>query len=314
MNNESHISKDILLALVFFFNLIRFPLIIPNKKFKIFWDLLMMFMILVHFYVCLLELCFQYSKFDANNEDYLEFFYFYWIEFLIVMTFIDIILKFNSGYFINGSKIMDRKTIIQFYLKNEFFYDFLAILGLSLENLCMFYNSSSLLVIKIIFYSKYPILKKLIKKLEVIINFDEKILALISLFKLFAKMSFLSHVMACLWLIIPNFNPNQNWMLAKDLMTKSFLEKYEFSLYWACVTITTIGYGDIVPQNSDEVIFTLIVIMLGSIFFGYSLTSIATIFNELDQEKLGKKYFNISFLHFKAIKYLEKICKTLIDI
>ena len=278
-----------LLALAFFFKLIKFPIIIPNQKFKIFWDLLMMFMILFHFSACLLELCLHFYNFNKNNDENFEILYFYWINFLIAMTFIDIILKFNSGYFTNGALIMDHKAIIHFYLKSEFFYDFIAIVGLSLEHTWIIYGSSYLAICKIIFYFKYPILKKLIRKLEEIINFDEKILTIISLFKLFAKMLFLSHVVACIWFILPYLNPNENWILAKGISNKTFLEKYEYSLYWACVTITTIGYGDIVPQNSDELLFTLIVIMIGSIFFGYSLSSIATIFHELDQDKLGKK-------------------------
>ena len=60
-------------------------------------------------------------------------------------------------------------------------------------------------------------------------------------------------------------------------------------MYWACVTVATIGYGDIVPENSAELIFTLIVIIIGSIFFGYTLTAISTIFSELGRDKQGKR-------------------------
>ena len=197
--------------------------------------------------------------------------------------------KFNSGYFLNGSHVLERKPIIDFYLKSEFLYDCASLLSLFLEHFGIIYDFEYIIFIKMIFCFKIPILKKLLRKIEEIINFDEKILALISLFKLFAKMLFLSHVIACIWFILPYWNPDQNWITAKGISNKLFIEKYEFSLYWACVTVATIGYGDIVPENSAELIFTLIVIIIGSIFFGYTLTSISTIFSELGRDKQGKR-------------------------
>lgn len=246
-------------------------------------------MILVHLYLCLLDLCLHFNSFDGNNDNELQIIYFYWVDLLIVISFLDMIIKFNSGYFMNGSQVLERKAIIHFYLKSEFLFDSFSLLSLFFENFCAIYDFSLITLIKITFCFKIPILKRLIERLEEIINFDEKILALISLFKLFVKMLFLCHAIACIWFIIPYWNPDKNWLTEKGISTKSVVDKYEFSLYWACVTIATIGYGDIVPQNSDELIFTLIVTMIGSIFFGYTLTSIATIFKELERDKIGKK-------------------------
>ena len=79
-------------------------------------------------------------------------------------------------------------------------------------------------------------------------------------------------------------------MISKNIIDTSLWGKYIISLYWAFVTITTIGYGDIVPQNQNEYLFTMGVIIIGSIFFGYSLTSIGIIFHDLDKDELQKKY------------------------
>ena len=126
--------------------------------------------------------------------------------------------------------------------------------------------------------------------MEELINFDYKIEALISIFKLFIKMLFLAHIIACIWFIMPYITyPENNWMETKGIMNKSTFEKYEYSLYWAFVTIATIGYGDITPVNQYEYLYTTGVVVLGSIFFGYSLSSVASIFQELDKEELAKK-------------------------
>ena len=226
---------------------------------------------------------------------------------MLAIVSLDIVLKFNS------------KKIIHGYLKEEFFFDWISFLGLLLEMILPSpFESFGYQIIKMFFFFKYPVLHQLTKKIEEIINFDEKMIAIISLLKLFIKMLFLSHFIACLWCCLPYWNPDQNWMISRNILDKSFSEKYQISLYWALVTIATIGYGDIVPQNQNEYSFTLGVVVIGSIFFGYSLTSIASIFSELEKDKLLKKlkyiyftfnfYLNITFrqnLHILN-KYLKK--------
>ena len=39
--------------------------------------------------------------------------------------------------------------------------------------------------------------------------------------------------------------------------------KYLYSMYWACVTMMTVGYGDIAPQNEVEMIVCMIAVVLG---------------------------------------------------
>lgn len=242
------------------------------------------------FYICVLDISFTYNSFGTDNDSFTNF-YSYWIIPLPLLVFFDMVLKLNSGYFIDGLQMLDRKSIINFYLRTEFCFDFVSFLGVFLDNILKFSAEDPMyhMVIKLMFFMKYPILTKLIRKIEEIINFDEKIEAVISLSKLFSKMLFLSHVIACLWMTFPIFNPKENWMLAKEINQETVARKYVISLYWAFVTITTIGYGDVVPQNTNEYVFTTCVIIVGSMFYGYSLTSIASIFSELEKEEVAKK-------------------------
>jgi potassium voltage-gated channel Eag-related subfamily H protein 5/cyclic nucleotide gated channel alpha 1 len=45
-------------------------------------------------------------------------------------------------------------------------------------------------------------------------------------------------------------------------------------LYWAITTIVTVGYGDLTPRNYVEVLFVMIVQLIGTAVFGYMINVI----------------------------------------
>jgi len=54
-------------------------------------------------------------------------------------------------------------------------------------------------------------------------------------------------------------------------------EKYVASLYWALTTMTTIGYGDIIPVTVTERLVTAICMISGACTFAYGLTNVCTL-------------------------------------
>merc|ERR1712166_55868 len=68
--------------------------------------------------------------------------------------------------------------------------------------------------------------------------------------------------------------------LAGPLQNRSVFEKYTAVFYWSLTTMSTIGYGDIVPTTAAERVFVTIAMMLGACFFAYGLTNVCSlIFN-----------------------------------
>jgi cyclic nucleotide gated channel alpha 1 len=57
------------------------------------------------------------------------------------------------------------------------------------------------------------------------------------------------------------------------------------------MTMATIGYGDITPTNNTEIFFATITMFIASGVFAYTLNSIGTIFNNLNEEKKNSQYF-----------------------
>ena len=55
-----------------------------------------------------------------------------------------------------------------------------------------------------------------------------------------------AHIFGCLWYLVGQANPN-NWIENKGITDDPWYVLYSFSIYWAVMTMTTVGYGDISP-------------------------------------------------------------------
>lgn len=67
-------------------------------------------------------------------------------------------------------------------------------------------------------------------------------------------------------------------------MENSIPSKYINSFYFAVVTMSTIGYGDISPISDDEKLFMIFMSLFASMLFGYTINSLATIFADYEQK------------------------------
>ena len=56
--------------------------------------------------------------------------------------------------------------------------------------------------------------------------------------------------------------------------------KYIAAVYWGAVTCTTTGYGDVLPTNYYELIFTMVVIVVGVAVFNFIISELSAQFSE----------------------------------
>lgn len=61
---------------------------------------------------------------------------------------------------------------------------------------------------------------------------------------------------------------------------------YLEALYWTITTLSTIGYGDVTPSTTAELLYTMLVMVLGVGVFSYVIGSVAGLIANLDRAKL----------------------------
>ena len=78
-----------------------------------------------------------------------------------------------------------------------------------------------------------------------------------------------SHWFTCMWLWIHGFEPNL-----------SNPDNYVRALYWTITTLTSVGYGDIVPNGNAEMLFTIFLQLIGVGALAFLLGSVVGIFTK----------------------------------
>lgn len=92
-----------------------------------------------------------------------------------------------------------------------------------------------------------------------------------------------SHFIACGWMAINEYEKG---------LTK--LDIYIRAYYWTITTITTIGYGDITPSNNLQILYAIMIEIIGAGMYGFIIANIANLIANIDiakaqfQEKMEK--------------------------
>ena len=59
--------------------------------------------------------------------------------------------------------------------------------------------------------------------------------------------------------------------------------RYVVALYWALTTLTTVGYGDVIPYTTLELVWTCVVMFVGTCTFGYIIGNVASLITHEDE-------------------------------
>lgn len=205
------------------------------------------------------------------------------IDFIFV---VDMGLQFCVAYHVKtpfGTRLEARQNIIvRHYLRTWFPLDVLSILPF--DSLGMIAESGALKRAKLMRIFRLLRLIKLVRVLrasrlfhrwETSLAINYNTLKLVCAFLVFLLAS---HWVACCWAMLAiQGDPEANsWLqhsrpAAEEGMPATPLEVYISALYWSTMTVTSVGYGDIVPVTNSERLFCALLMMLSGFLWAYAL-------------------------------------------
>ncbi|MBE7438231.1 MAG: ion transporter [Spirochaetales bacterium] len=192
------------------------------------------------------------------------------VDTTVVASFlIDIVLNFFTKIYVAGKPVSSKRRIAIQYLKTWFIIDFVAAFPFDLlvgPGLIKLTDATRILrLFRLMRLSRLAQVMQKIGRADII---NTSILRMI--FFIF-WMILIMHWNACIWMALGG-NPNDS--------PESY--RYLRSLYWSVTTITTIGFGDITPQNGPQTLYTIFIELLGAGMYGYVIGNIASLLANID--------------------------------
>lgn len=165
-------------------------------------------------------------------------------------------------------------------------------------------NDSNLRLLKLLRALRLLRLLRLLKvlKLNAIMQVVEMRLAFpiqyLQLTKMLAGILYLMHIFGCGWYYLHLMEVETastegreptTWLteyMDGSRMDASKWEHYLSCIYWALMTLTTVGYGDIVPYSNSEQLYLLLVLLVGAIVFGFLISSLGDLLSNVDPTRV----------------------------
>lgn len=113
---------------------------------------------------------------------------------------------------------------------------------------------------------------------------------LVRIGKIFVFMIAFAHFSACMWYFCGEVTSQGDeldelsWIsrLDVDITDQSQAIKYMYSLYYAICTLTTVGYGDVVPRTEPEIVFAITMMLIGALFICYITATVSSVLHDFD--------------------------------
>ncbi|CAD8070708.1 unnamed protein product [Paramecium sonneborni] len=257
----------------------KIPLIQPESDFKLYWDIFASLFRLILVFLVPLEISFTTQ---ILFKDYIGF----TISIFIILQ-IDLFMRINTLCYENGKAITDRWEIIIKQLNKSWFTDFSVIIVI-ITFLANSNTQDGYDLFLLVLLTQYKHIFEALSKIDQISYFTRPQRGIIGLIKFLTSLLYILHLFSCIWFWFSSLDKSNSWILNKELNGQSWQLQYLESIYFAIVTMLTIGYGDNVPKNSIEKIIAIIFILGACLWFSYSINFIGGIMNDITQNQVER--------------------------
>lgn len=211
-----------------------------------------------------------------------------------IIFMLDIIINFNTCYYeASGKLVTNRKNITIKYVKGWFWIDLVSSFPIQLFDDSVQISSKQYL--RLIRLNRIYRLLSLLKLLRFVktsyharkilsIRKNNELLRKFLIFFLVAGV--LIHNLGCVWIIISTLDMQNsvNWYVKMQMDDQDISTIYLYAIYYVFTTLTTVGYGDIVPTTIAEKIFAIMLMGFGIGFYSLLIGNLNTLFTSFDEK------------------------------
>ncbi|XP_042300628.1 potassium voltage-gated channel subfamily H member 7 isoform X6 [Sceloporus undulatus] len=210
-----------------------------------------------------------------------------------IMFIIDILINFRTTYVNKNEEVVsDPAKIAIHYFKGWFLIDMVAAIPFDL----LIFGSGSDETTTLIGLLKTARLLRLVRVARKLDRYSEYGAAVLML--LMCIFALIAHWLACIWYAIGNvernyLTPKIGWLdslgqqLGKhynvsDLSSgPSIKDKYVTALYFTFSSLTSVGFGNVSPNTNSEKIFSICVMLIGSLMYASIFGNVSAIIQRL---------------------------------
>ncbi|CAD8116094.1 unnamed protein product [Paramecium sonneborni] len=285
----------------------------PESIILLLWNIIMLININLNILYLTVKFSFDFENYPPENYQFCEIYLF---KLPFILYIIDVIVQLNTCYYEAGYLVKDRNKIWYNFYKNNFFNNLFILVPTSIYFLA-FQNSSLYLFMLLKTFQIPTITEAIIDRVELTTNYW----IIYDLIRLIYVIVYESHICCCGLYYVGLLNKESSWLLQNELIYETWIIKYLSTFYWSIITMTTIGYGDITPQNLFEKSFLIFVAIFSCCTFGYSINCIGQIIGQLQSKNHQirvdlndlKQYLRIrgynNKLQIKILRFFEYLWK-----
>ncbi|KAL4429309.1 hypothetical protein ABPG74_002295 [Tetrahymena malaccensis] len=261
----------------------KIPALNPYSKKKLIWDSCMTLITFLVLYIFSLRIVFENNQigslFDIFQAIIIPTSFFFWI--------VDMFIELNTGVLERGELIVDKVYIASKYLRQRLILDLIGIIPIAYYIINPSYKQIS---VDFLIILKLKHFYQIFSRLEHYLSYQQDKKNLIDLLRLVLLVLITNHLIALLWYRLATFEKNflgykQTWIDNLKINANSFMDYYQVAIYFATVTVYTVGYGDISPCTILECSFVTLTIIITGIIFAYAINQIGLIMQNINSSK-----------------------------
>ncbi|KAG5184646.1 hypothetical protein JKP88DRAFT_277004 [Tribonema minus] len=263
----------------------------PGSRLLIAWTLLVLLVTLVVSFAIPVGLAWGTS--NGYNDpslfmgDSITVVVFNFIAYLVF--WIDMAVQFNLAVWLSdGSFLTTRRDIAQHYLRTWFVWDFVS--SMPWEFMFWQYKSKLLRLLKLLRFGRLAQAlsgKHLLRQYEwrEPVNYEA-----IQLARFAVLLPLVLHIMGCgLYIVADVASESYDFRNANDIVHDSDFLQWVYGIYWAAMTVSTIGYGDVSLVTFVERGYAIVCMIVGASLYAYLVGALIAIVMEFASKEQDRR-------------------------